>query len=171
MEKKYKLGSACVAAALILPFLTVTAYANSSWSWAAETRPWDVLPVVIVLTLAVETAALVWLAKIPRVGKVFCVTALANLLSFLAPYAANYLAFRSDGIYPSFAYFAEHWPVYTVGVAYAIVTLVVELPVVNAFLKGDTDNEPRLASVIIGANLVTTALTFLIERIFCPGSW
>ena len=48
MERKYKLGTMIIAAALLLPLLTDTAYANSSWRWAAETRPWDVLPVVII---------------------------------------------------------------------------------------------------------------------------
>ena len=171
MEKRYRFLSGLTGCLLFCLFPAATAWANSSWRWAAETRPYDVLPYVVVLTLAIETAALVLLAKIPRIGKLFCVVALANLLSFLAPYAAEYLIFRSDGIYPSFAYYAEHMPVYTVGIVYAIVTLAVELPIVYAALKRDTDNKPRLAWVIIGANLVTTALSFLIEHMFCPGRW
>lgn len=171
MEKRYRFFSGLTGCLLFCLFPTATAWANSSWRWAAETRPYDVLPYAIVLTLAIETAALVLLAKIPRVGKVFCLVALANFLSFLAPYAWELLIFRTEGIYPSFLETIEHWPVYTVGIAYAVVTLAIEVPLLYLALRKDAENRKRLLWALVGANLLTTALCFLIERVFCPGSW
>lgn len=175
MEKRYRVLTVCVACLLFCLFPSAAAWANSSWVWAAKTRPYDVLPYVIVLTLGIETAALVWLAKIPRIAKVFCLVALANLLSFLAPYAIAWLRYRMDPpnirIYPSFLEELEHGPVYTVGLVYALVTLVVELPLLYARLKKDAGDRKRLLWVLVGANLLTTALTYGIEILFCPGSW
>lgn len=171
MEKRYRILNTGILMVLLCPFFTIPAFANSSWRWLAETRPYDVLPYVIAITVGVETAALVTVAKVSKIGKAFCFVSLANLLSFLAPYVLEFAAFRMDRLYPSFSYYLEQVPVYTVGIAYAVMTLAVELPLLSAALKKDTDSRGRLHAVIIGANLLTTAITFLVEHVFCPGRW
>ena len=170
MDKRYNSFSAFVVCIIFSLAFPMHAYADSSWHWISDTRPYDVLPYVIVMTLAIETFSVVLLGKVPRIGKVFCFVAIANILSYLAPYLFWYwFGFQGDGIYRTYAEFMEHWPVFTVGILYTIMTLAVEVPVVYKALKKDTENRKRLLWVIIAANLVTTLITYLCEHHFCNG--
>ena len=119
------------------------------------------------MTLAVEVLAITRLAAIPPIRKVILVVCGSNVLSYLAPYIWNGL---TSELY-SFEQLLEGWPMYTVCTVYLIVTVLIELPVVYYALRKYTDNRKRLILVTIGANVVTTALTALAERIFCHGSW
>ncbi len=145
--------------------LSLTASANSSWHWISSTRPYDLLPVVIAVTLTVETLALTRIAKVQPFSKVLCIVLLANSVSFAVPYV-----FVDHTPY-TFYQALEHVPMYTVGVAYLIMTLLAEIPVVYFTLRKHTDRPKRLLWVTIGANAVTTALAALAERLFCRGSW
>ncbi|MBQ7736985.1 MAG: hypothetical protein IJT62_04030 [Oscillospiraceae bacterium] len=170
MDKKYSIISVCTDFFVFSLLFSVRAYANSSWHWISETRPYDVLPYVIVMTLFIETFSIVLLCRGSRITKVFCFVSLANLLSFLAPYVFWYwFGFRGDGIYPTYSNFMEHWPVFTVGILYTIMTLAVEVPVVYKALKRDIEKHKRLLWVIVASNLVTTLLTYFCEHYFCYG--
>ena len=52
--KKYKHLSALLLILIFMPVLMLNVYANSSWVWISETRPYDILPFVIVITLVIE---------------------------------------------------------------------------------------------------------------------
>lgn len=52
-QRMFRLGS-CAAVCLLLG---VRVYANSSWVWISETRPFDVLPWVAAVTILIEAAA------------------------------------------------------------------------------------------------------------------
>lgn len=149
--------------------LSVAAWADSSWLWISKTRPYDVLPWVAILTIAIESISINIIPKILKSFKVFCVVTLANLLSFAAPYLLNFLMYKNYCF--EFDKYLEHWPAYTVGGIYGFVTVAIELPVVYSVLKNDTDSKKKLLWVIICANIVTTVLVALAERIFCQGRW
>ena len=171
MDRKYHYSSVGLAVGLLSALLVVPIYANSSWHWISETRPYDVLPYVIAMTLIIETAAVVLVGKVHRIGKVFCFISLANLLSFLAPYLLNWMIFSDEHIYPTYAYFLERIPVFPVGIGYLLITLAVELPLVYGMLKKDTERRKRLLWTIITANVITTILTYIVEHHYCYGRW
>ena len=143
------------------------AFANSSWHWISETRPYDVLPFVIVLTLLIETISVIFAADLKEVKfKVFIVVLIGNLLSFSAPYIS-----AATDINYSFRDMLEHFPVYTVDILYLLVTLIIEIPFVYAFLAKNAESGRKLFLSILISNAVTTLLTSLAERIFCYGKW
>ena len=93
----------------------------------------------------------------------------ANLLSFLAPYALGFLADRA--VHPGFQRFLDSGPHYSVGGMYLALNLLVETPVVLAALHKEAAEDMGLLKVIVLTNVVTTALVALIERVFCEGHW
>ena len=63
MDKRYNSFSAFVVCIIFSLAFPMHAYADSSWHWISDTRPYDVLPYVIVMTLAIETFSIVLLGK------------------------------------------------------------------------------------------------------------
>ena len=150
---------------LMLICQSTLVYANSSWRWLSETRPYDVLPLAILLTLAVEILGLCVLAKTKPL-KTSLVVILANLLSFAAPY----LCLLGDEIY-SFSQALENMPFYTVGIIYLMMTLIIEIPVVYFSLQKETVGGKRLFWTILLTNTATTLITAILERLLCYGRW
>lgn len=153
-----------------MAFMTASALANSSWVWISETRPLDLLPIVMAATVLIEVTAVLLSLQKRRFWKALFFVALGNLLSFTAPYVYILLASAWEGRYP-FSKYLEHWPSYTVGVIFLIVTIAIELPVVWFALRKDAKNRRRFAWTIIAVNVLTTGLTALAERLFCSGHW
>lgn len=149
----------------ILAFPLVV-YANSSWRWISETRPHDVLPFVVIITLLIETLAIIKIAHIKEYANVFLCTLFGNILSFAAPY----LFAMTDELY-SFRQMLKHTPYYTVGLAYLLSTLAIEYPVVYNCLKKFATNKKTLTLTILCSNLLTTIITAVVEHIFCTGQW
>ena len=155
-----------LAVILAAAALTAPVYANSSWVWVSETRPSDVLPFVAAATVAIE-----WLAAWKKGGvrdplEAFFVVLLANILSFLAPYATA--AFGSPY---SIREALAHLPRFTVGGVFFFMTLAIELPVVYNCLKRAAQKPKQLLHVLLLTNAATTALTALAERLLCRGHW
>ena len=166
--KKDKILSALFLALTTSSLLISAASANSSWVWVSETRPYDVLPFVIIATLLIETLAVNYLPGIQNLPQVFWRVALGNVLSFAMPYLG-----AAAGVGPiasSFLQSYEKYPYYHVGTMFLIVTLAVELPVVFTLCRY-TERKKDLLFTILAANLVTTVLTALVERTLCYGHW
>ena len=85
---KYKLISASAFAVLILTTLQITAFANSSWIWFTSDRPHYLLPAFAIITILAEAFAINGFPTLKNFKKTVCVVSLANLVSFLLPYAA-----------------------------------------------------------------------------------
>ena len=85
MKKDNLLSTVCLVGILALCFPLV-ARADSSWVWITETRPYDVLPFVVVGTLLIETLSIWLIPHTRRLSKVFWVVCLGNGLSYAAPY-------------------------------------------------------------------------------------
>ena len=164
--KKNKLILTVIFSSICLSCFPIISYANSSWHWVSDKRPYDVLPFVIIITLLIETFAVTHFAKVKNLFKAFFVILISNILSFIFPY----FTYAFDEIY-TFEQVIDYSPSYTIGFAYLIATLVIEFPLVYGFLFKDASNEKSLVSSIIISNIITTVLIFIIERIFCAGSW
>ena len=159
-----------VALALIMAFgFSVSAFANSSWVWITKSRPYDVLPFVIVFTLLAETYAIAYFSKIESKSRVFVPVLIGNLLSYAMPYIVESQSMYGE--YYGLKHSIDHGPFYTVGTAFLIMTLVAELPVVYLSLKNKTDNKKALTISIVVINIITTVAVALTERIICRGHW
>lgn len=166
--KKYQNLSAVFLAGILAICFPLAASANSSWVWISDTRPFDVLPYVVIGTLLVETLGI---GLIPRfegkkMGKVFCVVCVGNLLSFVAPYLLRWMF----GIGLPFAQTLDFHN-YTVGAVYLVLTVVIELAVGYFLLRKDTERKKTLIAAIVGCNVVTTVAVAIVERTLCQGYW
>ena len=47
------------------------AYANSSWIWLTDNRPWDILPWVAAATIIIEALAIWWVPKTGQTAILF----------------------------------------------------------------------------------------------------
>lgn len=166
---------------LVFLFISIPqmAYANSSWHWLTA-RPWDLLPLAIVITIISETYIVSKYGKVPNIYRVFTAVCIANLVSFLAPYirrtyfswnyftrgASTPLNDISSGFYH--AIFQPH---YTVESFYLLLTLTIEVPLVYFILHRKSLDRKKLLIGIIAANIITSVITLAIERIFCHGRW
>ena len=168
--KKYKLFSMSVISALGVSAFPMLASANSSWVWISETRPYDILPFVIIGTLLIETVAVNLMGKVGNWYKTFFAVLVGNIISFVVPYIGY-----SNSLYGQMGYtlsqIIDRGPYYTVGAAFLLLTLIIELPVVYFLLKKDADNKKKLALCIVLANIVTTVLVAVVERTLCYGRW
>ena len=164
--KKDKLLFTVIFSVICLSCFPIISYANSSWHWVSDRRPYDVLPFVIIITLLIETFFVVHFAKVKNLLKAFLVVLISNILSFIFPY----FTYAFDEIY-TFEQMMEQTPSYTIGLAYLLITLIIEFPLVYGFLFKDAPNEKSLISSIIVSNIITTILVFVIERILSPGCW
>ena len=156
-----------VLSSLMLLILPQAVFADSSWCWLTDTRPFDILPPVALATIVIEVLA-IWL--IPNTGKLMktaVAVILANAASFLLPYAL----LLNDPVYPKFDDMLNAGPNYIVGAGFVILTLVLEIPIVYNLLKKHVDSKKKLLWSIIGSNIVTTAMVAVIERMVTDGYW
>lgn len=150
------------------------AYANSSWIWLTDNRPWDILPWVAAATILIEALAIWWIPKTGHFVRVLITTSVANLASFLIPILVWYN--NDKAIYGSFQGFLDKWP-YFVDFSEASFlgflgfTLLIEVPLVAFSLFFITEKRKTLVLTVIGANVVTTAMVAVIERLYADGLW
>lgn len=168
--KHYKAISLSAVTTIMMMAFSVTVSANSSWVWISETRPYDILPFVIVGTLLIETLAVNILSKIDNWYKTFFAVLVGNIISFIAPYIGY-----SNSLYGQMGYtlsqIIDRGPYYSIGTAFLILTVAIELPVVYFMLKKSSESKKKLAVTIVFVNIVTTALVAVVERTLCYGHW
>ena len=155
MEKR--ITRVIVITCFVFLIIPQAVFADSSWCWLTDTRPFDILPPVALATIVIEVLA-IWL--IPNTGKLMktaVAVILANAASFLLPYAL----LLNDPVYPKFDDMLNA----------VILTLVLEIPIVYNLLKKHVDNKKKLLWSIIGSNIVTTAMVAVIERMVTNGYW
>lgn len=149
---------------------SVTALANSSWVWITQSRPYDVLPFVIVFTLVAETYVIKNFCDIENTLRVFIPVFIGNIISYAMPYAVDAYLVSSERIY-SLEHFWEYGHFYTVGMVFIFITLAVEIPTVYFFLRKKVEDKKNLLKVIGIINIITTVAVALIERVICRGRW
>ncbi|RGD74445.1 hypothetical protein [Anaerofustis stercorihominis] len=165
MKKKFLLGVFTLLSALLC---LENVYANSSWGWV-DKRPFDLLPLVIIITLTIEVLMTINCLDEKKWIVVITVITLANLVSFAAPYI--YIQGFGAEVGYTFKECLDNIPTYNVCFIYLLMTVIIELPIVYGILKSYTQNKTKLFKRIILANTITTVLVFIIERIFCSGSY
>ena len=150
------------------------AYANSSWIWLTDNRPWDILPWVAAATIIIEAFAIWWIPKTGHFVRVLITAILANLASFLIPVFVWYSADRF--MYDTFQSYLDKMS-YFVNLSvegfmgYLGFTLLIEIPMVVLSLFFITEKRKTLVLTVIGANVVTTAMVAVIERLYADGIW
>ncbi len=164
---KKRITRVIVITCFVLLIIPQAVFADSSWCWLTDTRPFDILPPVALATIVIEVLA-IWL--IPHTGKLMrtaVAVILANAASFLLPYAL----LLNDPVYPKFDDMLNAGPNYIVGAGFVILTLVLEIPIVYNLLKKHVDSKKKLLWAIVGSNTVTTAMVAVIERMVTDGYW
>ena len=164
---KKRITRVIVITCFVLLIIPQAVFADSSWCWLTDTRPFDILPPVALATIVIEVLA-IWL--IPHTGKLMktaVAVILANVASFLLPYAL----LLNDPVYPKFDDMLNAGPNYIVGAGFVILTLVIEIPIVYNLLKKHVDSKKKLLWSIVGSNIVTTAMVAVIERMVTDGYW
>lgn len=155
---------------LIIMLDPITVYANSSWHWVT-TSPMTVLPFAIIITLLIETISIAKFNNVRNIKKVFVIVSLANILSFLAPYAERaYRFILTTGGYSILSAFNKG-PYYIVLIGYLFLTIIIELPTVFLFLKKEVSSRKKLILTIVISNITTTSIVAICERLFCIGKW
>lgn len=165
---------------IVTAFLTLITFvlmaipvsANSSWHWISKTRPLDVLPIIIAVTLLIEILSILKISKINKSSTVVFIVVLGNCLSFAAPFLFELIGriIEPMSVIYSFSETLEHTPFYIIGISYLIMTLIIEIPIEYNFLKKKTNNKKKLALTILIVNVITTVLAVITERTICQGS-
>lgn len=166
-KRKIALLSLCMAC------LPSAALANSSWRWFTKTRPHDLLPAAIAVTIAIEICLLVRFSGV-KSGKWAAGSVIAaNLVSFLVPWALEYEEYLYSGwsMYMGFDAFLSKTPHYQVTILFLLMTLLFELPVLYLLLRKCAQNKKRLMLTAAGANALTTLICAVMERTLCRGQW
>lgn len=148
-----------------------TVYANSSWVWLTDKKPWHLLPVAVVLTLLIEITMHKYLLNIKSV-KVYVAIIIANVCSFLLPYVMVCYVNYSQVLY-TVKETLNAGPTYMIRFGYLFMTLVIEVPIVRSMIKelvGEAGRK-KAFSVTVISNIITTVLVFVIERMLCQGTW
>lgn len=169
MPKKQNIVWSVVGVLFLFDLCAMPVSANSSWHWISQSRPYDVLPWVMLGTLLIEIISIQKIGQVHSKIKTILVVLLGNLISFLLPYAI--FAIPSYDGSPHSWHHIEKQPVYTVSIFYLILTLLAELPIVYFLLRSNTRKKHRLFLTIVLSNIITTIGVAIIERIFCYGTW
>lgn len=167
-QGRMKRRNVLIILSLMAVAFPAAAFANSSWYWISEQRPWDILPWVAIATILIEVLAIWLIPKTKQFVKTTVIVVVANLVSFLLPYGV--LA-GGDAVHETFQDVLNAGPVYIVSVMFLIMTLAVELPVVYKVLKKHVKNKKLLLWTIIGTNTVTTIMVAIVERMITEGAW
>ena len=168
MEKSKPALRISIMIKALMVLFPVNAFADSSWVWISEKRPFDILPWVAMGTILIEWLS-IWL--IPRTGhafKVLGIVMVANAASFLLPYAF----LEADlSWYGTFEHILDSGPHYIVSGVFLLLTLLVEMPIVYNVLKSKVQDKKKLQLTIIISNMITTAGVAIIERLITEGYW
>ncbi len=168
MEKSKSALRISIMIMALMVLLPASAFADSSWVWISEKRPFDILPWVALGTILIEWLS-IWL--IPKTGnaiKVLGIVIVANAASFLLPYAF----LKADlSWYGTFEHILDSGPHYIVSGVFLLLTLLVEMPIVYNVLKSKVQDKKKLQLTIIVSNVITTAGVAIIERLITEGYW
>ena len=152
----------------LMALFSLNAFADSSWVWISEKRPFDILPWVALGTILIEWLS-IWL--IPKTGhslKVLGIVMIANVASFLLPYAF----LKADlSWYGTFEHILDSGPHYIVSGVFLMLTIIIEMPIVYNALKKQVQDRKVLKVVIIVSNIITTAGVAIVERLITEGYW
>ena len=155
--------------AIFTTLIPQTVHADSSWIWLTRYRPWDVLPPVALATIVIEVLAIWLIPHSDNFLKTALTVIIANVVSFMVPYLV--ILKIGFGTYSTIDEFMDSYPIYIVGIGYCISTLVFEMPIIYALLCEQVKSRKKLHWTIVVANITTTAMVAVIERMITHGEW
>ena len=170
MKRSKNILSTTILLAAIISCSVLNVSANSSWIWLTKKQPYELLPIMIVVTLLLESVMLTTVLKV-ELKKAFKWICIGNICSFLVPYLFNYGMLNVSMGYESFKQALSTGPYYIVRIGYLLLTLVVEVPIVWSGICKNVNSKKKGISTIVIANILTTALVYIVERFFCKGKW
>ena len=156
-----------VAVILGIALIPAAVYADSSWIWLTDYRPFDILPPVALATIVIEVLA-IW--KIPHTRK-FIKTAVAVILANAASFLLPYTILLDDPVYHDFDRVLDAGPNYIVGIGFVLLTLLIEIPIIYNLLKKHVESKRKLLCTIVGSNIATTVMVAVVERLVTEGYW
>ena len=152
----------------LIMLLPVSVFADSSWVWISEKRPFDILPWVALGTILIEWLSIWLITRTCHAFKVLGIVIIANAASFLLPYAF----LKADlSWYGTFEHIIDSGPHYIVSGVFLLLTIAIEMPIVYNTLKKQVQDRKVLKAVIIVSNIITTAGVAIIERLITEGHW
>lgn len=168
---------AAVVLFLLTFFYQTPVFANSSWNWLTDS-PKKFLPYAILLTILIEILAVVIFGRLRRsfslIIKLIVAIIIANVASFLVPYiyrAIELENFYSEGWKKAWDLAFTSGPFYIVLLGYLFLTIIIEVPLMYLFLKKHTSSLRVLLTVIVTANILTTIIVAIMERMMFYGQW
>ena len=153
---------------VVIVLFPMNVFADSSWIWISEKRPFDILPWVAIGTILIEWLSIWLMPKTGQALKALGTVTLANAASFLLPYA---FLKASLSWYGTFDHILDSGPHYIVSGVFLLLTITIEMPIVYNLLKSNVNNKRLLQITIIASNAVTTAGVAIIERMITEGYW
>lgn len=165
-----RLYSLAVCLTMLVAMVAMPVFANSSWRWLSDTRPYDLLPIAVVMTLVIEILAINYIPRVNNLKTTGLWVILGNLISFGATYFIPWIA---PGAIYTYEEMLEHTPFYNIGILSVLLTLFAELPLVYCMLRRKADPELQniLPLTIVIVNILTTTLVYFMERALVPGQW
>lgn len=160
----------CIMLAFFSP---IVVSANSSWHWVT-TSPLKALPLAVILTLTIETLGIIHFGRIANKLRAFIIVAFANIVSFIAPniYSTIWLyRFYGSGWIYAWERSFNNGPNYIIRLAYLILTLCTEIPLVYFLLRNFSRNKKKFIFIIFIVNVITTIVVAVLERLICQGQW
>jgi hypothetical protein len=172
--KKHKRWITFGLSMLFLLCIAEMGSANSSWRWLTN-YPYTLLPIGIIMTLLIEIVGIRVINPTTTPEKVWISIVVSNIASFIAPYMFIGLTPRIFEEDQNFFRRINEWvsagPVYNVGLAFLLITCIVEIPIVYLVLNTDVTKQKRLLLTILAVNVISTLAVFIIERTLCKGYW
>jgi len=141
-------------------------FANSSWVWLTDARPFDVLLPVTMATIVIEVLS-IWL--IPGTGrflKTTAVVAAANAFSFFVPF---FIFMVTDTWYGTFQQRLDASPNYIISGLFLLMTITLEFPAVYCLLRNDAKSRKTLIITILAVNAATTIMVAFAENLIVTG--
>lgn len=173
MKKYSYIAITFILTITIILLIPVSGY-NGGWTWRSQVEPLDILPIIVLFTLLTETLLINFVPKLRNLTKVFLIVMAGNLLSFISPYLKLFFVWLEEEIIAggaSFELLKGFSLLYTTGILFLVVTLLMETPMVYFALRNKAEKDETLLVVTIVANVLTTVVITIIERTLCYGCW
>ena len=163
MKKQKIVNIPFLISALFLA-LTTTVYAYSPVKVAPVPLDYTkVIPIVLGGMLIIEGVIILLLSDIKRIVNVSFAVLVANAASFIIPrFALGYLRHESfyKGMFTQ-GFMSSH---IIAAASFLVVSLIIELPIIYLMLRVFTEKKVRLMVAAATANIVTTAVLFVVEN-------
>lgn len=130
-----------IATVLVLPCTAVVfqicGLAHSSWTWTSSLRAYELIPLTLVFTVAVEYCSITFISKVGKPLKTLIVVGIANIIIFLGTLFVLYKIMNFPQL--SFAENLDLVP-FIIGPVFIVAVIIIKIPLVFTTLKANVSN-------------------------------